>query len=165
MKSFCCVPDRASATFLLLIHAHHAEMQCVRPKFSAGRATSRSRISNRSRLLPGVDGRSATARRFRDICAAYESEAGGNVTEVERDLIRQAAGLTLRAEQLQGAIVRGEAVDNDELIRLSSTAKRLLEAIRAKAAKNKPTGAAALQEYVARKAAEKAASALDGDAA
>ena len=87
------------------------------------------------------------------------------MSEVERDLIRQAAGLTLRAEQLQGAIVRGEAVDNDELIRLSSTAKRLLDAIRAKAAKNKPTGAAALQEYVARKAAEKAASALDGDAA
>ena len=57
-----------------------------------------SKISNRSRLLPGVDGRSATARRFRYICAAYEAEAGGNVTEVERDLIRQAAGLTLRAE-------------------------------------------------------------------
>ena len=113
-------------------------MQCVRPNFSAGRATTRSRISNRSRILPGVDGRSSNARRFRDICAAYEAEAGGNITEVERDLIRQAAGLTLRAEQLQGMIVRGEAVENDELIRLSSTAKRLLEAIRAKAAKKKP---------------------------
>ena len=76
-------------------------MQCVRPNFHAARATTRSRISNRSRLLPGVDGRSATARRFRDICRSYELEAGGNVTEVERDLIRQAAGLTLRAEQLQ----------------------------------------------------------------
>jgi hypothetical protein len=45
-------------------------------------------------------------------------------------LIRQAAGLTLRTEQMQAAIVRGEAVDNDQLIRLSSTAKRVLEAIR-----------------------------------
>ncbi len=139
-------------------------MQCIRPNFSAGRATSRSRISNGSWLLPGVDGRSATARRFRDICAAYEAEAGGNVTEVERDLIRQAAGLTLRAEQLQGAIVRGEAVDNDELIRLSSTAKRLLEAIRAKAAKNKPAAVTPL-EYAAKRVAEKAAGAPDGDAA
>ena len=40
-------------------------------------------------MLPGVDGRNATARRFRDICAAYEAEAGGNVTEVERDLSRE----------------------------------------------------------------------------
>ena len=113
-------------------------MQCVRPNFNGTRATTRSGISNRSRLLPGVDSRSAAARRFRDICAVYETEAGGNVTEVERDLIRQAAGLTLCAEQLQGAIVRGEAVNNDELVRISSTAKRLLEAIRAKADKRKP---------------------------
>jgi hypothetical protein len=120
---------------LLATPCHHHGIQCVRPNFNAGRATTRNEISNRSRLLPNVDGRNAAARRFRDICAAYEAEAGGNVTEVERDLIRQAAGFTLRAEQLQAAIVRGEAVDNDELIRLSSTAKRLLEAIRAKANK------------------------------
>jgi hypothetical protein len=115
-------------------------MQCFRPNISATRATTRSRISNRSRLLPGVDGRSSTARRFRDICRNYEIEAGGDITEVERDLIRQAAGLTLRAEQLQAAMVRGETVDNDQLIRLSSTAKRLLEAIRSKAEKKKPAG-------------------------
>ena len=140
-------------------------MHTPQRQVAAPSKTNRSAISNRSRLLPGVDGRSSNARRFRDICAAYDAEAGGNVTEVERDLIRQAAGLTLRAEQLQGAIVRGEAVDNDELIRLSSTAKRLLEAIRAKAAKNKPTGAAALQEYIARKTAAKAAGALGGETA
>jgi hypothetical protein len=95
--------------------------QSARNSIAAVRPTNRSAISNRSRLLPGIDGRSATARRFRDIC--YETEIGGNVTEVERDLVRQAAGLTLRAEQLQAAIVRGEAVDNDELIRLSRTLK------------------------------------------
>jgi hypothetical protein len=97
--------------------------QSARNSIAAVRPTNRSAISNRSRLLPGIDGRSATARRFRDICISYETEIGGNVTEVERDLVRQAAGLTLRAEQLQAAIVRGEAVDNDELIRLSRTLK------------------------------------------
>jgi hypothetical protein len=106
--------------------------------FAQARLTTRSAISNRSRLLPGVDGRSAAARRFRDICSAYEAEAGGNPTEVERDLIRQAAGLTLRAEHLQAALVRGEDISNDELVRISSTAKRLLEAIRSKADKRKP---------------------------
>jgi hypothetical protein len=98
----------------------------------------KSAISNRSRLLEGVDGRSASARRFRDIVAAYEAEAGSHVSAVERDLIRQAAGLTLRAEQMQAVIVRGEPVNNDELVRISSTAKRLLETIRTRAANNKP---------------------------
>ena len=51
----------------------------------------------------GLSGRSSAAHRFRDICRSYEAEAGCNVTEVERDLIRQAAALTLRAEQLQAA--------------------------------------------------------------
>jgi hypothetical protein len=103
-------------------------------------------------------------KRSSTICAAYEAEARGSVTEVERDLIRQAAGLTLRAEQLQGAIVRGEPVSNDELVRISSTAKRLLETIRSKADKRKPRGPT-LQEYLARKAEENAVRAPDGDAA
>jgi hypothetical protein len=72
------------------------------------------------------------------------------MSELERDLIRQAAGLTLRAEQLQGAIVRGEPISNDELVRISSIAKRLLETIRAKADKRKPAGPT-LANYVARK--------------
>lgn len=104
-------------------------------------------------MLQGIDGRSAGARRFRDICRSYEEEAGGTVSEVERDLIRQAAGLTLRAEQMQAAIVRGEPIDNDQLIRISSTAKRILEAISAKAAKRAPAEQPNLKDYLASKAA------------
>jgi hypothetical protein len=101
---------------------------------------ARSAVTNGTHMLVGIDGRSPNARRFRDICANYEAEAGGSITEVERDLIRQAAGLTLRAEQMQAAIVRGEPVSNDELVRISSTARRLLESIRSKADKRKPAG-------------------------
>jgi hypothetical protein len=54
---------------------------------------------NRSRLLPDVGSRSRSARRFHGICRVYE-QVIGDVTDVERDLIRQAARLTLRAEQL-----------------------------------------------------------------
>ncbi len=118
--------------------------------------TNRSAISNRSRLLDGVDGRSATARRFRDICRAYELELGGPVSEVERDLIRQAAGLTLRSEQMQAAIVRGEMVDNDQLIRISSTARRVLETISSKAAKRKSVPALTLADHIAQKNKERA---------
>jgi hypothetical protein len=80
------------------------------------------------------------------------------------ELAARSRWLTLRAEQLQGAIVRGEPVSNDELVRISSTAKRLLETIRSKADKRKPRGPT-LQEYLARKAEENAVRAPDGDAA
>jgi len=113
-------------------------MQALQPRIAPKSNTTRSRVSNRSRILPGVDGRSATARRFRDICRSYELEAGGDVSELERDMIRQAAGLVVRGEQMQAALIRGEPVNNDELVRISSTAKRLLETIHAKAEKRKP---------------------------
>ena len=76
-------------------------MPVLKPRIEPTSPTTRSRVSNRSRILPGVDGRSATARRFRDICRSYEIDFGGNVTEVERDLIRQAAALVVRSEQMQ----------------------------------------------------------------
>jgi len=126
-------------------------MQVTQRRNATISASNRSAVSNGSRILDGIDGRSASARRFRDICRSYEAEAGGTITEVERDLIRQAAGLTLRAEQLQAAIVRGEEVDSDQLIRLSSTAKRILGAISDKADKRK-VPAASLKDYLAAKA-------------
>ena len=87
-------------------------MQCVRPNFSAGRAASRSRISNRSRLLPGVDGRSAAARRFRDICRNYELEAGGDVSEDLRNL-----ELSLRCgRQMQEPISIGHRGEHQPIV-------------------------------------------------
>jgi hypothetical protein len=94
-------------------------------------STTRSAISNGSRILEGVDGRSASARRFKDLVENFSRDLGGvdRLSEAEQSLIRQAASLTMRGEQLQAAIVRGEAVDPDELIRLSNTARRCLEGI------------------------------------
>ncbi len=96
--------------------------------------TARSRVTNGRRTLEGVDGRSASARRFRDLLESFSAEYGGvgSLNETTRALIRQAASLTIRAEQLQAAIVRGEPVDPDELIRLTNTARRTLAGIRRK---------------------------------
>jgi hypothetical protein len=60
------------------------------------------------------------------------------LSESESSLVRQAAAMTLRAEQLQAAIVRGEAVDDDLLVRISGTGKRLLGAIASKSTDRKP---------------------------
>lgn len=112
--------------------------------------TTRSAVSNGTRLLEGVDGRSSPARRFRDLIQSFARDLGGfsRLTEAERALVRQAASLTLRAEQLQAAVVRGEPVDADTLIRLSGEARRLLSSIPKREAP-KP----ALQDYLAGKAA------------
>jgi hypothetical protein len=37
----------------------------------AGSSKSRSRVTNGSKMLPGVDGRSAAARRFRDLVGDF----------------------------------------------------------------------------------------------
>ena len=53
---------------------------------------------------------------------------------------RSAAALTLTAERMQADIINGLPIDADAMIRVTSTAKRILGAISAKAAKNKPAG-------------------------
>jgi hypothetical protein len=112
-------------------------MQHARDTLATACPTSRSKVSNGTRLLQNVDGRSSSARRFRDLVRAYEAEVGGNLTEVERGLIRQAAALTFKAETLQSDLVNGNPVDGDQLIRLTGTAKRILSAIGEKASKRK----------------------------
>jgi hypothetical protein len=49
------------------------------------------------------DQRRRPARRFREICDAYAREAGGEITDLERDIIKQAAALTYRGEELLGS--------------------------------------------------------------
>ena len=105
-------------------------MQPVVPAITSGSRTNRSRITNGTRLLAGVDGRSATARRFRDLIVDLVAEVGDGLSTSEFGLIRQAAAMTLHAELLQASIVRGEAVSADELIRLSSEARRILASLR-----------------------------------
>jgi hypothetical protein len=63
-----------------------------RPRLDAGKPQGRSRTTNGAQLLPGIDGRSPIARRFRDILRGYEQEFHIN-TEHERTLARQAATL------------------------------------------------------------------------
>lgn len=96
----------------------------------------RERRTNSGIPLPRVaDGRCVAARRFRDLIVAFELEVGGVLTESERAIIKQAAALTLRAEELQGDLITGKEIDNDLLIRLTGTARRILGSIGVKADK------------------------------
>jgi hypothetical protein len=89
----------------------------------------RSAVSNGSRVLDGVDGRSSAARRFRDLALSFASELGGEsaLTEPQKALVRHAAALTIQSEALHASIVRGEPVDSEQLVRVSNTLARTLK--------------------------------------
>jgi hypothetical protein len=52
-------------------------MSGASPTTTVRQATARSRITNGKDILPGIDGRSAAARRYQDLIANLVSDAGG----------------------------------------------------------------------------------------
>lgn len=96
---------------------------------SAERSTTlRSRVTNGKELLANVDGRTATARRYRDLTISLADDLGGatGLTEAQRALVRQAAAMIVQSEKLQGEVLRGEIVDCEQLTRLANAATRIL---------------------------------------
>jgi hypothetical protein len=71
----------------------------------------RSRVGNGAKLLPMTDGRSATARRFKDLFEDIAADLGGkdHLSEGQRQLIRRAAMLSAECERLEAMSARGEA--------------------------------------------------------
>jgi hypothetical protein len=59
-------------------------------------------------LLPGLDGRSATARRFRDLVNAFVADMGGLdcCSEIRLGLLRRLAATTVQAEMLEARMVK-----------------------------------------------------------
>jgi hypothetical protein len=114
--------------------------------------TNRSRITNGSRLLQGIDGRSSEARRYRDLVQAFGADLGGVETlgEADKALVRQCAASVTASETLQAAIIRGDAVDLEQSTRLSNATGRLLTKLAAltKARAPKPPS---LADYLAGK--------------
>jgi hypothetical protein len=77
--------------------------------------TARSAVSNGSRVLDGIDGRSREARRFRDVLGEIVSDLGGadRLSEGQRQLARRCAMLAVECEKIEAAGVAGEAIDLD----------------------------------------------------
>jgi hypothetical protein len=88
---------------------------------------ARSRVTNHQDLLPGLDGRSSAARRFRDLVLAYLADMGGldQCSEIKLGLLRRLAATTVQAELLEAQMVNGKPVDVATLCTLSSTVMRL----------------------------------------
>jgi hypothetical protein len=90
---------------------------------------NRAKVSNGTRLLANIDGRSVEGRRYRDLTIAFADGAGGidSLSEVERAVVRQAAASVVASEKINAAIIRGENIDIEQATRLSNATSRLLK--------------------------------------
>ena len=88
---------------------------------------SKSRVTNGRDILPGVDGRSLVARRYRDIASAILVDQGGQdqCSESRQQLIRRFAAAAVLAEELEARLARGEKIDITEHALLCSTLVRV----------------------------------------
>jgi hypothetical protein len=93
--------------------------------------STRSRLTNGADLLPGIDGRSATARRYKDLVAAISSDQGGadQLSEARMQLVRRFAAAACLAENMEASLVRGEAINLQDHALLCSTLVRLAQRI------------------------------------
>jgi hypothetical protein len=71
-----------------------------------------------------------SSHRARPYAASLVSSGRISLPAVERELVIQGAAVALRVEQLQAAILKGQAIDDDVLVRLSGESRRLLDAVR-----------------------------------
>lgn len=102
--------------------------KAARPK-----AQARSGVTNGKSLFAkkGVDGRTAWARRFRDLVFDLGAAAGGleSLNAIQVGLVRRAASLAIAAEKLEHKLALGEPVDLDALSRLASNYHRLAQSL------------------------------------
>jgi hypothetical protein len=91
----------------------------------------RSAVGNGRDVLPGVDGRSLIARRYRDIAGALLSDQGGvdACSESRKQLIRRFAAAAVLAEQMEARLANGEQISIAEHSLLSSTLVRIAHRI------------------------------------
>jgi hypothetical protein len=93
----------------------------------------RSSVSNGSRLfaVKGMDGRTGTARRFRDLVETITLDLGGTdmLSEGQRQLIRRAAMLSVMCESVEADMVRNTAADLSNYSTLVNAQRRTFDAI------------------------------------
>jgi len=92
--------------------------------------TARARMTNGTggTILPGIDQRSATARRYRDLVAAAAADQGGadRCSEARLQLIRRFAALAVQAEAMEARLANGDPINIADYATLTSTLVRVV---------------------------------------
>lgn len=105
-----------------------------RPRVARARPAQRSRVSNGTALLHGVDQRSAWVRRAKDLIGEHIADLGGaeNTSAAERSLVRRASVLTVELERLEtkfAAAGQASSEDLDLYQRTTGALRRILESL------------------------------------
>ena len=95
-------------------------------KVTGTKPQGKSRVGNGRDLLPGVDGRSATMRRYKEILLALKSDMGGDPSEAKLIIARRASTLACWCEDAEAAMARGEEMDIAEFTTACNALRRLL---------------------------------------
>lgn len=91
----------------------------------------RSKVTNGSKMLSEVDGRSAPARRYRDLIHLITSDLGGadQISEAEQQLVRRAAGLSVCCELTEASLVNEEPINGEDYVRAINGLVRVLSVL------------------------------------
>ena len=94
----------------------------------------KSRVTNGSKLLPGIDGRSIWARRCRDVLSEHLSDLGGPdyCSAAERSIIRRASVMTVELERMESMFAAAGEASPEQLdiyARIAANLRRMLEAV------------------------------------
>lgn len=110
-----------------------SEVAREKPSKETRQQYARSRITNGSELLPGIDLRSTWARRMRDLIELHVSDLGGaeNISEAQRSLLRRISVLEVEAEYLETEFAKRSASGKqyDLYLRVVGVLKRLYELV------------------------------------
>jgi len=87
---------------------------------------ARSRVDNNPFVVVGLDGRSAEARRFKDILRSILGDLGPDLPETVKLRARNVALASLRLEAMQQQAIAGVEVDGLELVRQTNLVHRQL---------------------------------------
>jgi hypothetical protein len=111
----------------------HAGRKRVRPA-SWRERSGRSRITNGTAFLPGIDGRNPWVRRCKDLIHTHLVDLGGydRASAAERSIVRRVAVLSVELENLERRFVLAGSASSEDLDLYQRTAgglRRLLESV------------------------------------
>ncbi len=130
-----------------------SRIQADRNNVASKPRPSRSVVANGTRLFAdGVDGRTATARRYRDLVEDFKADLGDHPSVAQMQLVRRAASLSVWCEEQEKRIAKGENIDIGPLTTAANSLRRILQDIGVKPAPR----SISLEEYLAALAAAKA---------
>jgi hypothetical protein len=108
---------------------------------------ARARVSNGKRLQLFGDGRSAGARRFRDLLRSFKDEFGNTASNEQS--IRRLAQVSVELELLEAKRAADEAIDPVAFVTLVNAQRRLLRDLERQSVSRKPAPQKRLQEHLA----------------